>query len=196
MADNQLQNHNLDYDKFIFCLEAVPDVDRATTTEVVKNLEQLAYNQGIDSIYKTCDTIEGLEESLGALLYDDHNFKNYEIIYLVMPGEANNICLNNYYYSMEEIAELFEGKLKGKVLHFANAKVLDLSADEAQYFLDITGAKAVSGYGEESFTVTSSGLDKAFFSLFEDLDDVVDIVEELHEKYYALCKLLDFRLYY
>ncbi len=197
MADIHLQQqHSLDYDKFIFCLEAVPDVEKATTTDVVKNLEQLAYNQGIDSIYKTCDTIEGLEESLGALLYDDHNFKNYEIIYLVMPGGANNVCLNNYYYSMEEIAELFEGKLRGKVLHFANAKELDLNAEEAQYFLDITGAKAVSGYGEASLNVTSSGLDKAFFSLFEDLDDVVEIVEELHEKYYALCKLLDFRLYY
>jgi len=193
---NNLQQHNLDSDKFIFCLEAVPDVERVTVTDVVKNLEQLAFNQGIDSIYKTCDTIEGLEESLGALLYDDHNFKNYEIIYLVMPGEANNVCLNNYYYSMEEIAELFEGRLKGKVLHFANAKILDLSDEEAQYFLDITGAKAVSGYGEASLSVTSSGLDKVFFSLFEDLDDVVDIVEELHEKHFALCKLLDFRLYY
>lgn len=196
MATNQLQHQSFDYDKFIFCLEAVPDADNVTTTDVVKNLELLALHQGIDSIYKTCDSIEGLEESLGALLYDDHNFKNYEIIYLVMPGEANNICLNNYYYSMEEIAELFEGKLKGKILHFANAKIVDLNEEEAQYFLDITGAKAVSGYGEASCSVTSSGLDKAFFSLFEDMDDVIDIVEELHQKHYALCKLLDFRLYY
>lgn len=192
-----LQKHeNSDLDKFIFCLEAVDDIEKTTVTEVVKNLEDLAWNQGIDSIYKTCDTIEGLEESLNALLYDDHYFKNYEIIYLVMPGENNSICLNGYYYTLDEIAELFEGKMKGKILHFANAKVLDLSADEAQYFLDITGAKAVSGYGEASYKVTSSGLDKAFFSLFEDSDDVVDIVEELHQKHYALCKLLDFRLYY
>jgi len=186
----------MDYEKFIFCLEAVADVETESTTEVVKNLEDLAFNQGIDSIYKTCDTIEGLEEGLNALLYDDHNFKNYEIIYLVMPGEANNIRINNYYYSLEEIAELFEGRMKGKILHFANAKILDLTQEEAQYFLDITGAKAISGYGEESVKVSSSGLDKAFFSLFEDSDDVVEIVEELHQKYYTACKLLDFRLYY
>ena len=186
----------MDYEKFIFCLEAVADVETDSTTEVVKNLEDLAFNQGIDSIYKTCDTIEGLEESLNALLYDDHNFKNYEIIYLVMPGEANNIRINNYYYSLEEIAELFEGRMKGKILHFANAKILDLTEEEAQYFLDITGAKAISGYGEESVKVSSSGLDKVFFSLFEDTDDVVEIVEELHQKYYTACKLLDFRLYY
>lgn len=186
----------MDDDKFIFCLEAVNDVDVESTTEVVKNLEQLAFQQGIDSIYKTCDTIEGLEEGLNALLYDDHNFKNYEIIYLVMPGEANNIRINDYYYSLEEIAELFEGKMKGKILHFANAKILDLSPEESQYFLDVTGAKAISGYGEASAKVTSSGLDKAFFSLFEEEDNVVEIVEELHQKYYAICKLLDFRLYY
>jgi hypothetical protein len=27
--------------------------------------------------------------------------------------------------------------MKGKILHFANSKVLDLSNDEAQYFLDV-----------------------------------------------------------
>lgn len=186
----------MEHDQFIFCLEAVPDIEIITTTEVVENLERLAVEQGIASIYKTCDSIEGLEESLNTLLHDDHNFKDYEIIYLVMPGERNSICLNDYYYSFEEIAELFEGKMRGKIIHFANAKVLDLSAEEAQYFLDVTGASAVSGYGVALHKLSSSNLDKAFFSLFEELDDVVQIVEELHQKHYALCKLLDFRLYY
>lgn len=183
-------------EKFIFCLEAVDDVEKTGVTEVVTILEKLAFEQGIGSIYKTCDTIEGLEDSLNALLYDDHNFKNYEIIYLVMPGEQNTICLNGYYYSIEEIAELFEGRLRGKILHFANEKAVDLSSDEAQYFLDITNAKAISGYGHAYGMQSSSGLDRVFFGLFEDSDDVIDIVEELHQKYYALCKLLDFRLYY
>jgi hypothetical protein len=183
-------------DQFIFCLEAVPDVETNTTTEVVKNLEELAFEQGIASIHKTCDTIEGLEESLNALLYDDHNFKDYEIIYLVMPGEGNNICLNEYYYSLEEIAELFEGKMRGKILHFANVKTLDLSKEEAQYFLDITGARAVSGYGTSVKNLSSNAIDKAFFSLYQEHEDLIEIVEELHQKHYALCKLLDFRLYY
>src|SRR6187551_3861942 len=116
----------MDSEKFIFCLEAVPDIETHTTSKVLKNLEQLAFQHDIASIYKTCDTIEGLEDSLNALLYNDHNFKDYEIIYLVMPGKENNICLNNYYYSLDEIAEIFEGKMKGKILHFSNAKVLDL----------------------------------------------------------------------
>jgi hypothetical protein len=184
-------------DKFIFCLEAVPDTEIHTTTEVVKNLEHLAFEQGITSIYKTCDTIEGLEESLSALLYDDHNFTGYEIIYLVMPGEGNNICLNNYYYSFEEIAELFEGKMKGKIIHFANAKIVDLDEEEAQYFLDVTGARAISGYGLSYTKIASiSTLDRAFFNFCQEYEDVTEIVEELHQKHFALCQLLDFRLYY
>ncbi|MCL6462344.1 MAG: hypothetical protein I4O51_10815 [Flavobacterium micromati] len=186
----------MDQDKFIFCLEAVPDVELENNTEVVQHLEQLALEHGLASIYKTCDTIEGLEESLNALLYDDHNFKDYEVIYLVMQGQENTICIHDYYYSLEEIAELFEGKLKGKIVHFANEKVLDLSNDEAQYFIDVTGARAVSGYGAAFNNLSSIHLDKVFFSLFQDQDDLVEIVEELHQKYYAICKLLDFRLYY
>ena len=183
-------------DKFIFCLEVVDDIAIGASTDVVSNLEQLAVVHGIGSIYNTCDTIEGLEESLNALLYSDHNFKNYVIIYMVMPGESNNICLNDYYYSFEEIAEVFEGRLKGKMLHFANAKILDLQPEEAQYFLDVTGAQSISGYGALADSVTSGLLDNAFFKLCEADDDVIQIVEALHKSHYLLCKMLDFRLYY
>lgn len=181
---------------FIYCLEGVDDIATDTVTETQENLKQLAMTYGITSIHKTCDTIESLEESLNALVLDDHNFKDYEIIYLVMVGEANSICLNDYYYSFQEIAEIFEGRLKGKILHFSNAKVLDLDEEEAQYFLDITGAKAVSGYGNACNGISSSNLDKAFFNLFKEDDDMLAIVEELHQRHYEVCKSLDFRLYY
>ncbi|WP_179375781.1 DUF6642 family protein [Winogradskyella wichelsiae] len=183
-------------DYFIYCLEGVGDVDTNTVTEAQNNLAQLALNYGIASIYKTCDTIEGLEESLNALVLDDHHFKAYEIIYLVIRGEANNICLNDYYYSLQEIAELFEGQLDGKILHFSNAKILDLDEEEAQYFLDITGAKAISGYGHPYNDIASTKLDEVFFNLFRDDDDLLAVVEELHQRHYNVCKLLDFRLYY
>ena len=190
------QEQFTDADYFIYCLEAVHNIETDKVTEAQKNLEQLTMQYGIASIYKTCDTIEGLEDSLNALVSDDHNFKDYEIIYLVITGEANSICLNDYNYSLIEIAEIFEGRLKGKILHFSNAKVLDLEAEEAQYFLDITGAKGVSGYGNEFNGVSSSNLDKAFFNLFKEDDNMLEVVEELHQKHYNVCKLLDFRLYY
>lgn len=184
-------------DKFIFCLEGVKDIDSAETTEVIEILEEIALQQEITSVYRACDTIEGLEESLNILLYEDNNFKEYEIIYLVMPGDPNSICLNAYHYSMEEIAELFDGKMKGKIVHFANKKIVDLTSEESQYFLDITGARAISGYGTDFNGISStSTIDRAFFSLFQENDDLKEVVETLFEKHYNLCKLLDFRMYY
>ncbi|MEP3836913.1 MAG: DUF6642 family protein [Algibacter sp.] len=190
------QEHVIDTDYFIYCLEAVEDVEIDTFTEAQKKLEQLTMQGGVASIYKTCDTIEGLEDSLNALVLGDHNFKDYEIIYLVIAGEANSICLNGYFYSLQEIAEIFEGRLQGKILHFSNAKILDLDEEEAQYFLDITGAKGVSGYGNAYQGITSSNLDIAFFNLFKEDDNMLDVVEELHQRHYKMCKVLDFRLYY
>jgi hypothetical protein len=190
------QKQFMDEDHFIYCLEGVHEIETDQVTETQEKLEQLALKYGIASIYKTCDTIEGLEDSLNALVLDDHNYKDYEIIYLVMTGEANSICLNDYYYSLQEIAEIFEGRLKGKILHFSNAKILDLDEEEAQYFLDITGAKAVSGYGNECNGISSSNLDIAFFNLFKEDDNMLDVVEELHQRHYNVCRLLDFRLYY
>tara|TARA_R100001369_G_scaffold92869_1_gene140698 strand:+ start:8986 stop:9579 length:594 start_codon:yes stop_codon:yes gene_type:complete len=190
------QEQFMDSDYFVYCLEGVQEIQTDKVTETQENLEQLAMKYGVASIYKTCDTIEGLEDSLNALVLDDHHFKDYEIIYLVMSGEANSICLNGYYYSLQEIAEIFEGRLKGKILHFSNAKVLDLDEEEAQYFLDITGAKGVSGYGMEFNGISSANLDKAFFNLFKEDDNMLDVVEELHQRHFNVCKLLDFRLYY
>ncbi|AUC14920.1 hypothetical protein BTO06_07115 [Tenacibaculum sp. SZ-18] len=186
----------VDPDYFIFCLESVLDVEVESITPTQQKLEELTMDFGIASIYKTCDTIEGLEESLNTLVLDDHNFQNYEIIYLVMTGEANSVCLNGYLYNLQEIAEIFEGRLNDKILHFANSKVLDLDEDEAQYFLDITGAKAISGYGNQFNGIASSNLDKVFFNLFNEDDNMFEVVEQLHRKHYKMCKLLDFRLYY
>ena len=190
------QNFEVDPDKFIYCLEGVEDVAFDVRTEVQKSLEELALQFGVASIYQTCDTIEGLEASLNTLIMDDHYFKEYEIIYLVMTGAANSISLNGYNYSFQEIAELFEGKLRGKIVHFSNAKVLDLDEEEAQYFLDITNARAVSGYGNAYSGVSSANLDKVFFNLFNEDDDIFNVVEELHQKHFTACKVLDFRMYY
>ena len=194
---SQLEVPITDIENFIYCLEVVPDATSTKTTEVLTILEDMTLNQNINSIYKACDTIEDLEESINHLLYDDHNFKDYEIIYLVLPGEANNILINGYYYSIEEIAELFEGKMDGKLIHIANKKILDLTDEESQYFLDVTGARAISGYGVPSPHMTSAfTIDRVFFSLFYENDDLREVVERLFYKHHQLSKLLDFRMYY
>jgi hypothetical protein len=86
--------------------------------------------------------------------------------------------------------------MKGKIIHFANTKTLELTNDEAQFFLDVTGAKAISGYGAKYTNLKSYNLDLEFFKLFQDNENIDEVVETLFENHYALCKVLDFRLYY
>jgi hypothetical protein len=51
-----------------------------------------------------------------------------------MPGQENNICHMIITIVSRRNSWLFEGKLKGKIVHFRIKKVLDLTAEEAQYF--------------------------------------------------------------
>ena len=60
----------------------------------------------------------------------------------------------------------------------------------------VTGARGISGYGADFNGIASLNLDKAFFSLFKEEDDMFEVVEELHQRHFNLCKMLDFRMYY
>jgi hypothetical protein len=40
--------------------------------------------------------------------------------------------------------------MTGKVFHLANKTVLDLTHDEAKYFIDITDAQAISGENKDN----------------------------------------------
>ncbi|RZJ68640.1 MAG: hypothetical protein EOO50_00220 [Flavobacterium sp.] len=185
-----------DDDSKLFCLEAVHDVSSDRESKLFPMLENLALEYGITNVYQSCDSIAGMEESLENLLYEDKNFKSYEAIYLVFPGNADDIVIDDYRYSLAEIAELFEGKLKKKIIHFANSKTLDIDLETAQYFLDVTGAKALSGYTRQA-PIDSSFLDaKLFGYYYEETDDVRELVKLLLEKHGAACGALGFRLFY
>jgi hypothetical protein len=176
-------------------MEAVADIEANDKSDVLPSLENLASRYGITNVYKTCDSIEGFEEALSTLLYEDRNFKDYGILYLAVKGKGNQIILDNFYYSLEEIAEVFEGKLTGKILHFCNNMLLDLDSESAQYFLDVTGAKAISGYSNPA-PVKSFVLDNLFFWLCQEYDEVIELVEELFRRQQALCLAMGFKLYY
>ncbi|MEZ4853747.1 DUF6642 family protein [Flavobacterium sp.] len=180
---------------YIYCLELVEDVEIVKKSVVLTSLENLALQYGITSVYKTCDSIDTFEESLSTLLYEDKHFNDYAVIYLVVKGRENQIVMGNYCFSFEEIAELFEGKLQDKIIHFANLFQLELEEETFQYFLDVTGAKAISGYCN-CVPIVSTMLDNLYFSIYEQSDTIFETVETLFDKQYNLCTTLGFRMYY
>lgn len=195
MKDIKLYNEEDDDDFKIYCLEGVEDIEDEKDSMLYPFLEHLALNTGITNVYQKCDSFEGFEESISTLLYEDRQFRDYQIIYLVFNGQNDTIELGGYYYTLEEIAELFAGRLTDKIIHFANTKQLDLEDDTFQYFLDVTGAKAVSGYVKHS-PLLSTIFDQHYFEYAKHYDDEVELVEALYEKHYNLGMKMGFRLYY
>lgn len=179
----------------LYCIESVPDMELHTHSQVWKFLEKLATHYNIHNIYKACEDMESLEASLGHLIYEDMNTSDFRVLYFILEGEGNKIILNDTVYHLEELAEMFEGKLKNRVIHFANTKSLDLSEDTFQYFLDVTGALAISGYAHSS-PIFSAALDLHYFSLYREFDDVVDLVHKLYDTQGKLYHAMGFRLYY
>jgi hypothetical protein len=180
---------------YVFCLEVLDDALATNQSATSTWLGQLTQQYAITNVYKACDDIEDFEASLHTLLHEDKLFKYYNIIYFVLEGNGNQIEINNYYYSFEEVAELFEGKLQNKIIHFANTFSLNIDRDLAQYFLDVTGARGLSGYGSQA-PIMSKVIDGVYFNLCQHHTNPIELVEALFEVRYTLCKSLDFRFYY
>lgn len=193
-----LQAYHPDLEPYfkLYCIESVPDVETHEHSDVWEFLEKLAHRYNIHNIYKACEDMESLEASLDQLIYEeDIDTSDFRIVYLILEGEGNEIILDDSIYRLEEIAEMFEGKLKDKIIHFANTKSLDLTEETFQYFLDVTGATAISGYIHEA-PIFSAALDLHYFSLYRENDDVVDVVHKLYETHDKLYHAMGFRLYY
>lgn len=192
----QAYHHDLDPHFKLYCIESVPDMEEQTHSQVWSFLEELAHRFDIHNIYKACEDMESLEASLDQLIYeDDIDTSDFLIVYFILEGQGNEIILDDSIYRLEEIAEMFEGKLKGKIIHFANTKSLELTEETFQYFLDVTGATAISGYAHET-PIFSAALDLHYFSLYREIDDVVDLVHKLYETHAKLYHAMGFRLYY
>lgn len=188
----QIENED---DFKLFCLECVEDIEVQKDSQLLDFLEHLAREFQITNVYKTTDSFEGFEESLTNLLYHDKYFRDYKIIYLVFEGEGNQIQIDDYYYSLEEVAEIFQGKLTDKIVHFSNTMNLDLEDESFQYFIDVTGVKALSGYVNPS-PILSTILDQYYFCLAKEIDDEEELVHALFDKHSILAQKLGFRLYH
>ncbi|MEN9335157.1 MAG: hypothetical protein RLZZ500_144 [Bacteroidota bacterium] len=162
---------------------------------IVPSLEQLALFGGITNVYQTCADMEELEQCLTTLIYEDRQFKSYRVLYFVLEGADDYLAIDGSSYSLTEMAELFEGRLTGKMIHFANTKQLEMDTADSQYFLDVTGAQSISGY-TRALPILSTPLDCQFFALAAQYTDVRELTEALYQKHYAQCKTLGFELYY
>lgn len=181
--------------KNIFCLEGDWNDNLKHKSSILPALELLELNLGIETIYKTCASFEEFEVRLNQILADKRKYNSFEIIYLAFHGRKNHIIIGKGEYSLEEIAKTFEGKLDGKMIHFGSCKTLSIDDEQANYFLEITGAKAISGYGKNVDFISSTVVDILFFEMCQKFERMHYIEGNMNKHYDTLCSALDFKFY-
>ncbi len=182
--------------KDIFCLEGDWNDNLKHKSSILPALELLELNNRITSIYKTCGSYEEFEVRLNQIVSTPKKYKSFEIIYLAFHGSKNKIFIGNEAYSLEEIATTFKGKLNDKIIHFGSCKTLSINKKQADKFLEVTGAKAISGYGKNVAFISSTVVDILFFEMCQKFERLHSIRENMHNHYGDLCSALDFKFYY
>ena len=181
--------------KNIFCLEGDWKDNLKHKSSILPALELLELNNGIQSIYKTCGSYGEFEVRLNQILADKRKYNSFEIIYLAFHGRKNHIIIGEVDYSLEEIAKTFEGRLDVKMIHFGSCKTLSIDKEQAKYFLEVTGAKAISGYGKNVDFISSTVVDILFFEICQKYEHMHYINENMNKHYRELCSDLDFKFY-
>lgn len=179
----------------IFCLEGDWNENLKHRSSILPALELLELNNDIQTIYKTCASYEEFKTRIEQILSDDRKYKYFEIIYLAFHGSKSNLYMGKERVSLKKIAESFENKLQGKIIHIGSCKTLS-DEREAYCFLNKTGAKAIAGYSKNVDFISSTVTDILFFDLCQNYERMHTIKTNMAKKYGDLGQALGFEIYY
>ena len=175
----------------IFCLEGPWDHDLRNKSSLRPLLELADDYVRSSFIFRDASTSQELRQYLKQ--WSQRQYASYSIGVLSAHGAAGELLLLRERVSLEELAEVLEGRCRDRLLHFDSCCLLDVPAQRLQEFRRRTGAKAVSGY-----TKSVDWLDTAAFMLH--LLDVVtrDVaiiraLRMLRDEQPAACRRLGFR---
>lgn len=185
--------------KKIFCLETEWNLsktkkmrDKASMLPLLSFLEQ---SEGIEYIFRNVASRMDLKYYLSQLKYK--TYKDFQIVYLAFHGSSKAIYIPsdpNNPLSFSEFADISEGILQNKIVHFGSCRTLNTSEKTIQEFKDITGAKIVSGYTKSIDFVRSSILDIAYFSELNRTINLGTIGNKMSKQYGDLISDLGFKI--
>lgn len=185
------------YEKHIFCLEGDWNDNLKQKSSILPALELLKLNASIESIYKTCSTKAEFYKRIDQILNNKTKYGKYQIIYLSFHGFKGGIQLSNdEEITLDELANVFEGKLKGKMIHFGSCSTLKTHEETINNFIEKTQALAISGYEKNINFISSTVIDILFFELCQSFKLIKAIDENMTNLYSELCNKLEFKIYY
>jgi hypothetical protein len=148
----------------VFCLEESVWEDAiglSDQTSVLPTLELLE-RMGVLSEFVHRHAVGNTEfENYLSWRDSDRRVRTYGTVYLAFHGTRKGLDVGDHPVSLDDLAESI-GKLPGGVVHLGSCSVLKRNAESARRFLEVTGARLLSGYERDVEWLDSAAIDTAW----------------------------------
>lgn len=151
--------------KGVFCIEGLWDPDLRVGSTVQPVLELLRLHDAVAYIHREYATREEFEYYLKK--WAQRTYEAYPILYLASHGKQGGIELGGEFYSLEEMAQLLEGRCVNRAIMFSSCTTLKLSKAKLAHLLEQTGALLVCGYRVDVDWMRSLAFELLLFSLMQ-----------------------------
>lgn len=180
-------------ERFIYCLEGNWNKHPKSNQSIKPILDLLYTFSKVKYIYRKCPTKD--EFIKGLQTFTQKRYSNYTVLYIAYHGRKNRICFGNEYITLKEIANVLEGKLKGKTVHFGGCSTLNTTEKNITDFIARTGCSFISGYKKDVEYIDSSAFELLYFETVQRYFSFKKIKSNIAKRYPKLIESLRFTLF-
>lgn len=179
--------------RYIYCLEGNWNKHPHSKQSVRPILDLLRTFSRIKYIYRKCSTKEDFIKGLQT--FTQKRYSNYPILYIAYHGHKNRIYFGNEYITLKEIADVLEGKLNGKIIHFGSCSTLNTTGRNITDFINRTGCFFVSGYKKDVPYIESIAFELLYFNVLNTYRTYTTIKKNIISKYSTFIDILRFIIF-
>lgn len=178
--------------RYIYCLEGNWNKNPHSNQSIKPILDLLFIFSKTKYIYRKCPTKEEFIKGLKA--FTQKRYSNYTVLYIAYHGRKNRIYFGKEFITLKEIADILEGKLNGKIVHFGSCSTLDTTENNITYFINTTGCSFISGYKKDITYIESNAFELLYFNVLNTYRTYITIKKNITNKYSTLVDILKFTI--
>ena len=179
--------------RYIYCLEGNWNKHPHSNQSIKPILDLLFTFSKIKYIYRKCSTKEDFIKGLQA--FTQKRYSNYTVLYIAYHGRKNRIYFGKAFITLKEIADVLEGKLNGKIVHFESCSAINTTESNITDFINHTGCPFVSVYKKDVPYIESSAFELLYFNVLNTYRTYTTIKKNIISKYSTLVDILRFTIF-
>lgn len=178
----------------VFCLEG-PWSDLLTDGSSVRPLlELLERRRVIEFAHRDAATVPEFENYLRQ--WSQKRYAKLGFGYLAFHGEKGTLWVGQEEYSIEQLAELLDGRLEGRILYFGSCSTLQVDDDRIENLRARTGARAVCGYTRDVDWIESAAFELNLIDAVAWYSRIDAVFNHLRRNHGGACERLGFRAFW